>query len=250
MHGALRSLDYQDVAYANEYLDTLDRVVTMDNADRGYALTNEVARQLALQMCYEDTIRVAELKTRSARFARIRQHVAARPDQPVRVIEYFHPRFEEVCDVLPASIGSFVVGSNMTRKILSPFFSSGRNIKTTSIAGFLLLRTLAKLTRFRRGTYRFRKQKAFIGDWLGRIRTAENENYDYAVSIAHCIEIVKGYGATYERGLSRYRATVDAVAEMSVNDPAQAVQRLHQAALADEKGKVFQDALASTGTNT
>ena len=42
--------------------------------------------------------------------------------------------------------------------MLSPFFGKGRNVKTRSITGFLLLYLLAKFTRFRRGTYRFSKR--------------------------------------------------------------------------------------------
>ncbi|MCH8117766.1 MAG: indolepyruvate oxidoreductase subunit beta family protein [Proteobacteria bacterium] len=68
LHGALRALDYQDAGYANSYLDTLTRVheaeAKVAGESRQFSLTTEVARQLALQMCYEDTIRVADLKTR------------------------------------------------------------------------------------------------------------------------------------------------------------------------------------------
>ena len=60
LHGALRTLDYQDPAYASAYLNRLGHVFLVDSANggesRGFALTTEVARQLALQMCYEDTI--------------------------------------------------------------------------------------------------------------------------------------------------------------------------------------------------
>ena len=82
LHGALRTLDYQDLRHANQYLDSLAAFVKLDDADQHYALTVEVARQLALQMAYEDTIRVAELKTRRDRFERIRSQVAAEADQP------------------------------------------------------------------------------------------------------------------------------------------------------------------------
>ena len=56
--------------------------------------------------------------------------------------------------------------------------------------------------------------------------------------------MVKGYGDTYERGLSRYLATVDAT---SGGRDAAAVRKLHQAALADEKGEAFQDMLKTQG---
>lgn len=252
LHGALRALDYQDRAYASCYLGHLDDMLEVDRAAGGdardFALTAEVARQLALQMCYEDTIRVADLKVRSDRIDRIRRHVAAKPDQPAHVIEYFHPRLEEICDTLPAFLGSIVLRSGTTQKLLAPFLRKGRNITTTNISGFLLLNMLAKLRRWRRGTYRFAVQQALIGDWLSRVRQAATEDYDYALSIAQCIGLVKGYGDTYQRGLTRYRATVDAVSKIRTEDRAGLVHRLHNAALADEKGRIFSETLSALET--
>jgi len=248
LHGALLALDYQDPGYAASYLDLLSDVRQTDGANggeaQGHALTIEVARQLALQMCYEDTIRVADLKTRGDRFGRIRAHVAARSQQPVHIVEYFNPRLEEICDTLPVSLGAFILRSESLRKVLSPFFGKGRNVKTTSITGFLLLYLLAKFTRFRRGTYRFSKQQKLIRDWLERISAAAGEDYEYAVSIARCIEIVKGYGDTYERGLTRYRAIIETADRSSSTNRADIVCKLQRAALTDEKGLRFKEALA------
>ncbi len=237
--GALRVLDYQDAIYANEYLDGLMNIVRLDSVEHQFALSNEVARQLALQLCYEDTIRVAELKTRGSRFDRIREQVAAEPDQPVHIVEYFHPRIEEIGDMLPAALGASLHKPGLMRRIALPFFRKGRNIATTGVSGFLMLRLIARMKRFRRGSYRFRKQQRFIGDWLGRIAASVAEDYDHALSVAQCIEIVRGYGETYERGLSRYLATVAATSDADV------VRQLHRAALADEKGVVFAEVLAS-----
>lgn len=244
LHGALRALDYQDLRYANEYLDLLAAFAKVDAASRRYELTAEVARQLALQMCYEDTIRVADLKTRSARFARIRAHVGATGDQPVRVVEYLHPRLEEVCDTLPSFLGGMILNSGILRKALSPLFRNGRNITTTSISGFLLFHTLAKLSVLRRITWRYKKQQAFINDWLDRVTAATCDDYEYGLAVARCIEIVKGYGETYERGMSRYLAIVDSQGGAKNGN---AVKQLHRAALADEKGEVFRETLSSTG---
>ena len=237
--GAVRVIDFQDARYANAYLDRLGEAAAIDDAGRGYELTAEVARQLALQMCYEDTIRVADLKTRGSRVARIRQQVAARDDQPVHVREYFHPRLEEVCDTLPKRIGAWVLRSPALRKLLEPCLRSGRTIRTSGICGFLLLHLIAKLRRFRRGTYRYGKQQAFIANWFDQVIGAADADYDYALALARCVEIVRGYGSTYERGMARFTAT------LSRANSAESVRKLHQAALADEKGTAFDAALAS-----
>lgn len=241
LHGALRALDYQDVEYAQSYLERVHQMASLDSEKSQYALTLEVARQLALQMCYEDTIRVAELKTRQERFEKIRTHVAAAVDQPAHVIEYFHPRLEEVCDTLPHTIGAAVLRSRSLQKILTPFFSKGRNITTTNIGGYLLMHTLAKLRRWRRSSYRFKIQLELIEDWLNRIRNALVGSYDYAQEIAQCIELVKGYGETYHRGLLRYRQALDASSAVAPENRAASMRELRDAALADEQGEVFEE---------
>lgn len=242
LQGALRTLDYQDARYADQYLDSLAAFVTLDDEGHRYALTEEVARQLALQMAYEDTIRVAELKTRRERFERIRAQIAAEEDQPFRVVEYFHPRLEELCDTLPVFVGAVILNSTVLRRLLAPLFRKGRNIKTTSISGFLFLHMLSRMKRFRRGTHRYGKQVLLIRDWLDRVTAAARNDYDYGLAVARCIEIVRGYGDTYERGLSRYLIAVDAPCGTRNAD---AVRRLHRAALADENGTVFRDTLAA-----
>ena len=100
-------MDYQDDAYADFYLTRLIEALEWDTAAggiaHGFALTAAVARHLALWMSYEDTIRVADLKTRRLRFERFRGEVRAAPDQIVYVTEYMHPRFQEFCETLPAA---------------------------------------------------------------------------------------------------------------------------------------------------
>ena len=130
------------------------------------------------------------------------------------------------------------------RKLIAPLFRKGRTINTTGVSGFLLLSLLARFKRFRRTTYRFRGQQTFIDDWLSRIEVTAADDYGLALSIARCIEIVKGYGDTYERGLTRYRATMDSIDKVSAGDRAQVVQQLHSAALADENGQAFDYTLA------
>lgn len=212
LHGALRALDYQDAAYANTYVDTLVQFYKDEESIAGmrqkFALTTEVARQLALQMCYEDTLRVADLKTRHDRTRRVRDQLGVADGQPAQVVEYFHPRVEEVCDTLPAGLGRYVLHSPRLKKSIARLFSKGRNIRTSSITGFLMLRAIAGMKRWRRGTYRFSVQKKLISDWLKHVRTALESNYDSALHIAQSIESVKGYGDTYERGLRRYKDAI------------------------------------------
>jgi indolepyruvate ferredoxin oxidoreductase beta subunit len=248
-HGALRALDYQDAAYAGLYLDRLNQVIKYEQSlaseqqgvAQSDAVSYEVARQLALQMCYEDTIRVAEIKTSGRRLQGVRSHLNVSQQQPAHVVEYFHPRFEELCDTLPRSWGERMLQSNRARLYLRPFLGKGRNITTTNVFGYLQLATLAKLKRWRRGTYRFTTQTRLIEDWLARVQAAADT--DYSLAIAQCIGMVKGYGDTYERGLHRYQQILSAVEALPPQRAASLTRQLTQAAQADEEGKVFAEAL-------
>ena len=99
-----RLIDYQDLAYAGLYLDRLARVAALPD-DAARTLLNETARHLALWMSYEDTARVAALKTRGTRFERVRDEVRAGADQVLAIDEYLHPRVQEIAETLPAAIG-------------------------------------------------------------------------------------------------------------------------------------------------
>jgi indolepyruvate ferredoxin oxidoreductase, beta subunit len=244
-YGALRCLEYQDREYASLYLDRLLAVLESERsfaaASPGFSLSNEVARQLALQMCYEDTIRVAEIKTSGKRMREVRTHLNVSAEQPAHVVEYFHPRFEELCDTLPRAIGKRMLSSQRARRWMRPWLGKGRNITTTNLMGYLQLATLARLKRWRRGTYRFSTQTELIETWLARIHSAGDVGY--AVEIAQAVGMVKGYGDTYERGLHRYQAIVSAAENLSQQQRTGFVRKLRQAALADEDGKVFASAL-------
>ena len=112
--GVSRTVDYQDLRYGRSYLGRIERLlgsfasgdaVQGENAGSlapGAAgvdalpaarqeVVREVARQLALWMCFEDIIRVADLKTRRLRMDRVRTEVRARPAQPVVVTEFLKP---------------------------------------------------------------------------------------------------------------------------------------------------------------
>ncbi len=247
-HGVLRALDYQDREYAGKYLEHLAAIVEADRDNSGeqrdFAVSAEVARLLALQMCYEDTLRVAELKTAKSRFVRIREHLNASAGQLAYVTEYFHPRLEEFCDTLPASLGRRLVESARARRWLAPLFRKGRLVSTNKFGGFLMLSIMARCKRWRRGTYRYAMQSMMIGDWLNRVRVTLGEDYDAALAIAACIEIVRGYGDTWERGHTRYQAIIAAAGRAKAGTQATITRQLLAAALADEDGTHFNERLS------
>ncbi|MDZ3831634.1 MAG: indolepyruvate oxidoreductase subunit beta family protein [Sphingopyxis sp.] len=231
--GVRRLMDYQDADYAALYLDRLETL-----SGNGELLT-EAARHLALWMSYEDTIRVAGLKLRAGRFARVRREVKASDEQIVQLTEYMHPRLEEICETLPAAIGHRILASERLSRRLRPLFTKGRHVETTSLRWYLLLSLLAGTRRWRRRTLRYRMEQARIDEWLSLVRAASP---DEALEIVKCQRLIKGYGDTFERGLANYGRIIARYRTAGID--AGVIRRLRDAALADEDGLALTAALA------
>jgi indolepyruvate ferredoxin oxidoreductase, beta subunit len=110
--GARRLVDYLDPDYALEYLDRIGLLFDLDRAHggeaRGFAFTAAAAKYVAVAMAYDDVGRVADLKIRQSRRARVRVEVAAADDTLVATTEYFHPRADELCGALPRGWGEWI----------------------------------------------------------------------------------------------------------------------------------------------
>ena len=204
IEGVRRLVDFQDYAYAATYLDRLAQLRLLDHERNGWKLTHEAARYLALFMAYDDTIRVADLKSRETRHLRIRAEVGAGEDQTLRVTDFMHPRFRELCDTLPRPIGRRLLHSRWAVRLLSRFFQKGRFIESTSVLGFGLLLCLASLRRWRRVTLRHADQQMLIVSWLELAQTVAATDPEAALEIIRCQRLIKGYGETYENGLIRF----------------------------------------------
>jgi indolepyruvate ferredoxin oxidoreductase beta subunit len=263
LEGVRRAIDYQDPEYAKLYLDRLERVAGLDGmrgvrggGDFGgaataaadgnveWSLTEATARSLALWMTFEDTIRVADLKTRSTRFARVRDEIRADAGQLFGITEFMKPRVTEIAGTLPAGLGRWLLRSPGMNRLLTRW-TGGKQIRTGTVTGFLMLHLLGGLKRWRRGTLRFRDENERIEQWLKRIEGLATTNYALAVELARAQRLVKGYGDTHERGWRNFSALVDKLDELAPRaDGAVVFARLQAAALADEEGKALARELA------
>jgi indolepyruvate ferredoxin oxidoreductase beta subunit len=224
-------------------------VLALDAPAHDYALTVEAAKQVAVAMSYDDVIRVADLKTRAARFARVRGEVAAKPGQLIGMTEFFHPRLEEICATLPPRLGLAVENSPFLSAIVKKLFERGRRIRTDTLAGFLPLYALAGLKRWRRGLLRHRREQAHLAAWLAQIAAHAATDYRLAVELAKCRRLVKGYSDTHARGRSKFDRVTGAAQRLAGRpDAADWVRRLRDAALADENGAMLDGALATVAT--
>jgi indolepyruvate ferredoxin oxidoreductase, beta subunit len=241
LEGVRRVIDYQDPAYAVLFMNRVERILALEERRQAgataYALLEATARSLALWMTFEDTIRVADLKTRSSRFARVREEIRADPDQLFGITEFMKPRVEEIAGTLPTGIGQWVKDSPRLRGWLNRW-TGGRQIRTGTLRGFLMLHFLAGCKRWRRATLRFRDENARIESWLARIEQLAVDHYSLAVELARAQTLIKGYGETHERGSRNFETLVGQLDLLAArSDGAVLLARLQDAALADEDGR-------------
>ena len=243
LEGVRRLVDYQDPAYADLYLDRLAKIHALGAADGG-RLLRETARHLALWMSYEDTARVAALKTRDSRFERVRGEARVQEGQLLAINEFMHPRLQEICETLPGSVGRWLMASGWPRRLVERMTRHGRVVRTTSLGGYLMLSAVAAMRRWRRSTMRYADENRRIEDWLQRIASAAAVNPDLAVEVAQCQRLVKGYSDTHERGLRNYETVMAAVRQAGASLAPATLRDWRDAALADEHGNKLRAVLA------
>jgi indolepyruvate ferredoxin oxidoreductase beta subunit len=248
--GASRCIDFQDRGYAILYLDRLDPIANLDHAADGFKLTVETGRFLALWMCYEDVIRVADLKTRRSRFERIREEVQAKPGEPVHVTEFLKPGLEELAAVLPRWLASPLKWlARITG--LAGKLNVGMHVRTTSVGGFLLLRCVALLKPLRPLSSRWQEEQALVDRWLAAIIAAAKHHPALALEIASCGRLIKGYGETHARGKANFLRILDTLVEGgAIGDPdarAEAIRAAREGALADPEGRKLEQTLEAQG---
>jgi indolepyruvate ferredoxin oxidoreductase beta subunit len=240
----LRLADYQDTAYAGEYLDLLLplRAARLDVLD-------ETARHLALWMSYEDTVRVADLKTRRSRFERVAGEVKLAGAQQLDIHEFLHPRVEEIADTLPAGLGRWLLRTGWAHGLLGRFTRQGRKVQTSSLRGFLLLYGVASLRGLRRRSLRFHTEHQRIRAWLAAVVELAPEAPELALEVARAQRLVKGYGDTHARGWRNHQRVMAVLPELrQAPDGAQRLKHLSQAALADDTGAALDALLPRAAT--
>ncbi|MFK7730330.1 MAG: indolepyruvate oxidoreductase subunit beta family protein [Pseudomonadales bacterium] len=244
VNGVNKLCDYQDADYAKEYLSHLQIMAELDDGTNDSELTELSARYLALWMSFEDVPRVAQLKLRESRMSSIREEVGATESNIMYVTEYFKPRPEEMCAIMPAGIGAKVLASKLGYKILTAF-SGGKKLRTNTISIFLALKLLAGMRKFRRGSLGYQHEHNMINSWLDAIKAAAKRDVRVAIEIAKCGRLVKGYGDTRHRTSEQTQQIVDHANRTQTSNPDEIAQLL-AAALADDSNEAFSKALPTT----
>ena len=173
------------------------------HGDGSGRLLEETARQLALAMAYEDTIRVADLKIRASRFARVREEaqiadgqISRSPSSFIRACRRSPIRFRR----RRALAAAHALGPRPAR----PRHPQGQD-RQDHLGGRLppALRAVAPqaaaapLAALRRGT-------GARADWLDLVAETARTDYALALQVARMRSLVKGYGDTHERGRAKF----------------------------------------------
>tara|TARA_R110002020_G_scaffold34066_27_gene103813 strand:+ start:9756 stop:11339 length:1584 start_codon:yes stop_codon:yes gene_type:complete len=237
-------VDFQDLDYGRSYLDRVEAVLAEDDPSRDYALTLEAAKYIAKAMAYDDVFRVADLKTRGSRFARVRNEIRPAEGAQMKLTEFMHPRAEEIVGMMPAALGRRMSASESMMRLIDKLFNKGRRLRTDRLLPFAQLYLLGGLRRYRRGTLRHAIEKEHLENWLDQALNFRKIDYALGVETLRNRRLIKGYSDTHTRGLSKFDRVMDGVALLAGrDDAAHWCKLLREAALADEKGDQLEGAL-------
>jgi indolepyruvate ferredoxin oxidoreductase beta subunit len=252
--GHARMLEYHGPAYANLYLERLGQVLEAEHASdpaggHHFATTREMARWLALWMAFDDIVRVADLKSRAARWERVKGEVKAGEDDLLKVYDHFKPGIPEFAALLPVPVAARLVRWDRARVLRGKQpWAMPLKVGTHSITGMLALRVLAGLKWLRVRGSRYAVEQSMIEKWLAGVVQGTRRHWQLGHEIALCGRLIKGYGATNERGKENLLHVLDHLAHgPSPEASAKAVAAARDAALADDAGKNLDAALLAHG---
>jgi len=200
-------------------------------------------------MSYEDVVRVAQAKIAPERMRRIAREELRAKDEPYSVHDFLKPGIEELTQLLPPVLARPILAFAEHKGWLGRVYF-GMEINSTSVSGYLRFLTLAKLRRLRPYGYRFKQEQAQIESWLKLIAEAARRSGALALEVAECARLIKGYGDTYARGISNYRAIETRVirpalaGHLPLERAADAVASARTAALVDPEGESLAKCLA------
>lgn len=248
--GVKRVVDYQDPAYASEYLDRLKGLHAEDiackGAELGFAFTGSAAKYLAVAMAYDDVIRVADLKTRTSRFRRVEGEIGLLPKQILYTTEYMHPRMEEITGLLPAGIGGAIEARPALFKAFDRVVNRGRRVRTGTVFWFISLYVISRLKFLRRRSLRHKREMEHIRNWLEMAVAQLPIDYDLATEVLRSRRLVKGYSDTHSRGMSKFDRVLAQVPRLTGRGGASGwLGLMIKAALMDEEGSALAGAIKS-----
>jgi indolepyruvate ferredoxin oxidoreductase beta subunit len=248
--GYARLIEYQGPHYADLYVQRLKQVLEAESASgsQDFATTRETARWLALWMAFDDIVRVADLKSRASRFARVQGEVKAGDEDLLKVYDHFKPGIPEFAALLPPSLATRLVAWDRARvaRGRTPW-AMPLKVGSHTVFGMLALRLLASMKGQRVRGSRYAAEQQMIERWLQGIVEGTRRDARLGREIALCGRLIKGYGTTNERGKENLLHVLDHLRHGEPEAAAAAIAAAREAALADEGGKALDAALVRHG---
>ena len=255
--GHARVLEYQDARYAGLFLERVERVARAEGeadpqAVHQRAATREAARYLALWMAFDDIVRVAQLKSAARRLDRVRDEVRARDDEVVRIFDHFKPTVAEFAAILPPKLSAALIAWDRRRRSRGlPAWAVAIKLPTHTVWGMLVLRLLVALKRVRPRGSRFIDEQRGIERWLRAVEDGARQDAALGLELAECGRLIKGYGATHDRGKDNLLHILESLASATASDNpaarAATIGSARRAALADDGGTLLDQTLARHG---
>ena len=211
-----------------------------------------MARWLALWMAFDDIVRVADLKSRVSRWQRVQAEVKVQSGDLLRVYDYFKPGAAEFAALLPQRLATRVLQWDRRRVAQGKEpWAMPLTVGAHSVLGMASLRLLANLKWLRLRGSRFATEQALLQRWLDAVLAGTTTDWRLGHEIALCGRLIKGYGATNERGKDNLLHVIDHLAQApalgSDTARAQAIAAARSAALADEAGTALDQTLRQHG---
>jgi indolepyruvate ferredoxin oxidoreductase beta subunit len=202
-----------------------------------------------LWMAFDDIVRVADLKSRASRWRRVRGEVKAQDDDLLKVYDHFKPGAPEFAALLPLALADRVLAWDRRRTAAGKApWALPLKVGSHSVGGMLALRTLASLRWLRVRGSRYANEQQMIERWLDGVVQGTQRHWQLGHDIALCGRLIKGYGATNERGKDNLLHVLDHLAHgTDAAAASRAVAAAREAALADDAGKALDAALTSHG---
>ncbi len=248
-----RLIDYQASGYARLYGQRLQAVLQAEQACRpgaSHPITREVARWLALWMAFDDVIRVADLKSRASRLARVRAEVRAGESDVLKIYDHFKPGVPELAGLLPPAWANKVLAWERRRVAAGqPPWALPLKVATHTLIGWLVLRLLARMRVLRPWGSRYAAEQSQIEAWLQAVVQATQRDPALGLEVARCGQLIKGYGSTHDRSRSNLQHILShgLTGDRCAQEQAQVIARWREAALKDEAGQALDQALTQHG---
>ena len=225
-----RLLAYQGAGYARLYVDRLGRFVGRRGVDD--AMLAEIARLMASRMCYQDPIRLAQLKL--AEFGE-----ASGDTRPQLADDVRKFRIDELIGALPAVAAEPLLDGlewvGWLHMPVSIRFSSASRL------GLRRLKIEAAFRRWRLFSVRYARERAWVERWLHMIDRCLIKQPGAASAIVETAAMIEGYGDSYRQGLADWHAIIDGLAKpafdgvLGMPDLADAVAEARSAAMPDPR---------------